>query len=101
MANNLIKRPPVPEWIPECTVIEKHLFKIEIIDDVRTELGLPYFKMRMRMLNTTRWFKKTQFDFIVPGTLRARRCKVGTVVRVKSLATLDSRVHFIHEIVEA
>jgi len=100
MTNALVNRPPVREWIPVCSIVEPCRFRVELIQRDSSQLGLVYFLMRVSMLDPPKWCAKTQFDIFVPNTLKAGRCKEGSIIKLKSVTPADSRMYIVHEIVE-
>jgi len=105
MSKDLIKRPPIREWIPSSTSILPEKYKVEHFEVVYPVAGLrPVLTMRVSPIEPklSKWpwkNRRTHFEFWVYDTPEARR-SLGKVVELKRHMTMDSCFYTVNRIVE-
>lgn len=105
MANDLVKRPPLREWIPYSTTVVPETYKIEHMEVVYPIPGIrPVLLMRASPIEAKppRWpwrKRRTHFEFWVMDTPEARR-SLGKVVELKRYMTMDACFYTVNRIVE-
>ncbi|MBI4067888.1 hypothetical protein HY413_00580 [Candidatus Kaiserbacteria bacterium] len=106
MANDLIKRPPLRDWIPHSIAIVPEKYKVEHFEVVYPTPGMfrPILILRVSPVEEQPskwpWQKRRQhFEFWVMDTSEARR-SLGKIVEFKRYMTMDSCFYTVNRIVK-